>query len=652
MGAPNLSVTRRNVVGFGRCSLVRRPALLRPLRSMRPPAPARGGRRREPTTRVNANLAYIGLGLGVGVAVGMALASFNGNLGRKPEVYMAPTAQNKMIMEECPALTDTYRVSMWMRNKHVETIFAALFRHIFLSIEHYVRYERQELKLPDGGLVSLDWLAGETVNTLPRSAPVLILLPSLIAGSQNVYIAAVARRAARAGIRPVVLNSRGCAGTPVITPKIYSASATGDLRAMVKHVAEAWPAAPLLGAGWGIGANILLCYLGEEGDAAPLRAAISLANLFDLPAVDNNLKDGFHRTVYNHHYAKEMVDVVRRNVETFNHKEGLDVVTTLEATSIREFDEAITVPCFGWNSVDEYYAASSSAASIPHIKIPTLCIQAVNDPIVPFEAVPVDAIEANENCILVATPFGGHVGWTPTGVFGEPWTAAGIVQYLTAMTNGWKEMQRTMEMRGMEAATKEALQEQAARMGSMLAQQRAAAEAREAEVAGLRKQLQAAQEHARSVQQAQALAASELEGFNHQQHEWQHRMAAAQAELAQLQKWIDMSQVSPGTAGAGAAAHDASVRAEQDRAAAATEAELHDLRQRLHAAQTEAQQADSAYHAAAREAQAASEREHELQARLQSAQHELGSLRAWLDASAAAASNGHAMPHQHHVAQH
>lgn len=64
---------------------------------------------------------------------------------------------------------------------------------------------------------------------------------------------------------------------------------------MVKHVAEAWPAAPLLGAGWGIGANILLCYLGEEGDAAPLRAAISLANLFDLPAVDNNLKDGFHR---------------------------------------------------------------------------------------------------------------------------------------------------------------------------------------------------------------------------------------------------------------------------------------------------------------------------------------------------------------------
>lgn len=212
-----------------------------------------------------ANLAYIGLGLGVGVAVGMALASFNGNLGRKPEVYMAPTAQNKvrprgalrqrthrdagrwmgwglsaplsrvlrhgqMIMEECPALTDTYRVSMWMRNKHVETIFAALFRHIFLSIEHYVRYERQELKLPDGGLVSLDWLAGETVNTLPRSAPVLILLPSLIAGSQNVYIAAVARRAARAGIRPVVLNSRGCAGTPVITPKIYSASATGDLR--------------------------------------------------------------------------------------------------------------------------------------------------------------------------------------------------------------------------------------------------------------------------------------------------------------------------------------------------------------------------------------------------------------------------------------
>jgi hypothetical protein len=59
--------------------------------------------------------------------------------------------------------------------------------------------------------------------------------------------------------------------------------------------------------------------------------------------------------------------------------------------------------------VDDYYAGSCSADRIPDIKVPVLCVQADNDPIAPSHAIPFDRIKANENCILVTTPFGGEL---------------------------------------------------------------------------------------------------------------------------------------------------------------------------------------------------------------------------------------------------
>lgn len=85
--------------------------------------------------------------------------------------------------------------------------------------------------------------------------------------------------------------------------------------------------------------------------------------------------------------------------------------------------------------MDEYYAGSSSALRIPHVKIPLLCIQAANDPIAPAEAIPYDAIRANPNITLVVTPTGGHLGWAsgPGAPFGHPWTDGAVTEWLTGV---------------------------------------------------------------------------------------------------------------------------------------------------------------------------------------------------------------------------
>lgn len=65
---------------------------------------------------------------------------------------------------------------------------------------------------------------------LPDDAPVLILLPGLTGGSGDTYVQHAVQQARGVGVRAAVFNSRGTAGSPVLTPRFYSASFTDDMR--------------------------------------------------------------------------------------------------------------------------------------------------------------------------------------------------------------------------------------------------------------------------------------------------------------------------------------------------------------------------------------------------------------------------------------
>jgi len=99
-------------------------------------------------------------------------------------------------------------------NRHVETIFAAFTRSL-----PAVKLRRECLRVPDDGAVALDWVAGDD-RVLPSDAPVLILLPGLTGGSDDTYVRHMLMRARSKGWRVVVFNSRGCAESPVTTPKV------------------------------------------------------------------------------------------------------------------------------------------------------------------------------------------------------------------------------------------------------------------------------------------------------------------------------------------------------------------------------------------------------------------------------------------------
>lgn len=234
-----------------------------------------------------------------------------------PHVVAQPTPWNTTLLELCPTLAAPYSIPALLNNGHIETIFAAWFRR-----RPHVRYVRELVHMPDGGVVALD--TEETDTDLLPGAPVVILLPGLTGGSEDSYVQHAVVHAREAGIRAVVFNSRGTSGSPVTTAQFYSASFTDDLRRVVAHVSACHPEAPIFSAGWSLGANILTKYLGEEGSNTPLAAAVAMCNPFDLPLSDANFRRGFNR-IYDWNLARSLRSIYAKHHHLFEDaaKRGL-----------------------------------------------------------------------------------------------------------------------------------------------------------------------------------------------------------------------------------------------------------------------------------------------------------------------------------------
>jgi predicted alpha/beta-fold hydrolase len=292
--------------------------------------------------------------------------------------------------------------------------------------------------IPDQGKTVLRKRLAAHWRELPDDAPVLMLMSGIAGGSHDKYLKHFLRRAHNAGYRCVAFNCRGTSDSPLTTPQFYSASFTGDVRAVVDELALRWPDAPLFAVGWSLGANILTNFLGEEGKAAKVSGAVAMCNPFDLNACDDALQEGFFGTVYSRSMAGNMRKLFAPHAHLFAGLPNYDRKLVESARTVRDFDEAVTRVTFGFPSVDAYYDASSSRRLIGNVKVPLLVVQAKDDPIAVRSAVPRDVIRnvgPDANVILVETESGGHLGWSAgeEAPFGAPWPDVGAMQFLEAV---------------------------------------------------------------------------------------------------------------------------------------------------------------------------------------------------------------------------
>lgn len=221
------------------------------------------------------------------------------------------------------------------------------------------------------------------------------------------YIQSFAQAALEKGFAVHRMNLRTCGGTEELCQTMYHSGLTSDTREIASRI-KARSGNPLFLVGFSLGGNVVLKLAGELGDCDLVSGVCAVSTPIDLAACVRFL-DRPSNTFYARRFLDRLTKRVRRKSKLspgLYTEIGLDEVKT-----IWDFDDRFTAPLFGFGTAANYYQTQSAVRFLAAIRIPTLVIAAKDDPLVPFSVYGVPAFEINPCLTLVATEYGGHLGF-------------------------------------------------------------------------------------------------------------------------------------------------------------------------------------------------------------------------------------------------
>ena len=303
-----------------------------------------------------------------------------------------------------------YRAPRWLPGPHAQTIWPAV-----IAPRERVEYRRERWTAPDGDFVDVDFALPAAATQRGRAdagagpGPLVVLFHGLEGNSGSHYAVALMAQVLRRGWRGAVAHFRGCGGELNLAPRAYHSGDSGEIDWMLRRfAAEHAGGAPLFAVGVSLGGNALAKWLGERGANARFVAAAAVISApQDLLAGAQSLSRGFNR-IYTLNFLKTLK---RKSLAKLGQHPGLfDRQRMLASRTFFDFDDAVTAPMHGFRDCYDYWEKSSSRRFLHGIEVPTLMINARNDPFLPPDALALQA-EVSPAVTLEYPDEGGHVGF-------------------------------------------------------------------------------------------------------------------------------------------------------------------------------------------------------------------------------------------------
>lgn len=293
-----------------------------------------------------------------------------------------------------PLLPSKHRPPFYLFNGHLQTIVPSLFRQV-----EGVQYERERLLTPDDDFIDVDW-------SRVGSDALLVLSHGLEGDTGRPYITGMVKAFNAEGVDAMAWNYRSCSGEPNKLLRSYHLGASDDLDFVLQHALASGKYKEVYLVGFSAGGNITLKYLGEAPDQVPPQ--VKRATMFSTPI---DLKGSAQRIskIYTQRFLKTLGEKLEQKRQMYPGEVDLSEYSIL--WSFPEFDDRYTAPIHGFKSADEYYARASSKQFLKHIRIPTLLVNAKNDPFLSQGCYPVQEAEDNPYFYLEMPDEGGHVGF-------------------------------------------------------------------------------------------------------------------------------------------------------------------------------------------------------------------------------------------------
>jgi hypothetical protein len=290
----------------------------------------------------------------------------------------------------------------WLANCHVQTCLPFFVRPSAReqgTVRHLV-------PLDDGDAVVVhdnrpdEWNGG---------APVAVLVHGLAGCHGSTYMRRVAACLNCRGVRTFRMDLRGAGAGTAHARRPYHSGRSADAAAVLEAVHSLCPDSALSIIGFSLGGNVVLKLLGEMGGSPPawLARGAAVSPPVDLLTCEAYIDRPFARQVYVRYFLRQLWRQMEKRRQFVADAVPSEQVP--RPRSIRELDETVTAPVWGFTCADDYYRQSSSGPYLARIGVPTLIVSAKDDPLVPYQ--PLLEAERSDAVTLLLTERGGHVGF-------------------------------------------------------------------------------------------------------------------------------------------------------------------------------------------------------------------------------------------------
>ena len=317
-----------------------------------------------------------------------------------------------------------FKPSLFLKNKHIQTLYSSLFRKI-----NKHTFEVEKFTLSDGDFIECYWYNKRYKNT---NKPIVMLFHGLAGSYKSPYIQGMMEQLNNNGFDSVVVHFRGSSGICNVKAKSYHSGKTDDALEFIKSLQKRYSNSKLFAIGYSLGGNMLLKLLGELSIDSPLIAAISISAPMKLDICADKIDKGFSK-FYQYYLLKDLKKLLKKKFEIHDMKSliNLEKKYIKQITTFWEFDEIYTAPIHGFKSAKDYYTKSSAKQFLKHIKTNTLIIHAIDDPFMTPEILPKQN-EISTTIKLEVYQKGGHVGFIE-GSFFKPkyWLEKRALEYFS-----------------------------------------------------------------------------------------------------------------------------------------------------------------------------------------------------------------------------
>jgi uncharacterized protein len=316
-------------------------------------------------------------------------------------------------------ITD-YHPPRWQFNAHIQTIYPSLFRKI------PVPYQRERVELQDGDFLDLDWsCVGKS-----HGKKLVIVTHGLEGDSTRHYVTGMVKKMNDNGYDGLGWNCRSCSGEMNRLPRFYHHGDIDDIRFVMNYAIEKYKYEEVIMVGFSMGGSMTLRLLGEKTETLPSQVKFGIAvsvplDLFS--SVFELYKPG--RRFYMKRFINKLGKKIKKKSAQHPDSQLLNHNGYKKIKNFEQFDDRYTARMFGFKNARDFYRKAGAKPFLKTIEIPTLIVQAKNDPFLSPECLDLGDAENNPNLHLQLLDFGGHVGFMLPNS-NETWVERRVLKFI------------------------------------------------------------------------------------------------------------------------------------------------------------------------------------------------------------------------------